>query len=85
MLLVPEEAEMVPKAPQKALKTRPKRIQRAAEKRLDEKMPPGPSQRPMLGSFGVRVGAFFATFRVCSVISAVLFSSCRGALNFETP
>ena len=81
MFLVPKEAEMVPKAPQKALKTIPKGAQSAVENRLDEKIPPGPSQRPMLECFGVRVGAFFATFYVFSVICSVLFSSCRGALN----
>ena len=81
MFLVPTEAKMDSKALQKAPKTDPKGIQSAIENRLDEKIPPGPSQRPMLECFGVRVGAFFATFYVFSVISSVLFSSCRGALN----
>ena len=80
MFLVPKEAEMVPKAPQKAPKTVPKGTQRAVENRLDEKIPPGPSQRPILECFGVYVGAFVATFRICSVISSVDFSSCRGYL-----
>jgi hypothetical protein len=63
MFLVSKEAEMVPKAPQKAPKTLPKGAQSAVENRLDEKIPPGPSQRQILECFGVRVGAFFCTFR----------------------
>ena len=85
MFLVPKEAEMVPKASPKGTKTGQKAIQSPVENRLHEKIPPGPSQRPLLECFGVRVGAFFARFRIVSVISFVLFSSCRAALNFETP
>ena len=66
MFLVPKEAEMVSKAPPKALKINPKGIPSAIENRLDEKIPPTPSQRPMLECFGLRVGAFFATFHFFS-------------------
>ena len=84
MFFVPKEAKMDPEPPQKAFKICPKGTRSAVENRLDEKIPPGPSQMPILACFGVRVGALFATFRVFSVICSVLFSSCRAALNFET-
>ena len=58
MFLVPKEAEMVPKAPQKTPKTIPKGTQSAIENRIDENIPPGPSQRPILACFGVRVVVF---------------------------
>ena len=74
MLLVPEKAKMVPEAPQIALKTGPKGTQSAVENRLDETISPGPSQRPILACFGVRVGACVATFRV-SVQSFLLLTS----------
>ena len=64
MFLVPKEAEMVPKAPHRAPKTVPKGTQSAVENRLDEKIPPGPSQRPILECFGVRVGAFLLHFQL---------------------
>ena len=59
-----------------------KGIQSAIENRLDEKIPPAPSQRPMLECFWVARRCFFcylSCFR--SVISSVPFSSCRDALN----
>ena len=60
MFLVPKDPKMVPKA---APKTFPKGTQSAVENRLDEKIPPGPSQRPILACLGVRVGVF-ATFLI---------------------
>ena len=74
MFLVPKEVDMVPKAPQKAPKTIPQGIQSAVENRLDEKILPGPSQRPIWECFGVRVGVCFATFRVfvCNFFCLVL-------------
>ena len=71
---------MVSKAPQQAPKTNPKGIQSAIENRLDEKIPTGPSQRPILECFGVRVGALSVTFRIVSEMYSVDFSSCRGYL-----
>ena len=73
MFLVPKEAEMVPKATQKATKTVAKGTQSAVENRLDEKIPPGPSQRPILACFGVRVGVFLLNFEF--VLSFLLLTS----------
>ena len=58
IILVPEEAKMVPKAPQKPPKTCPKGNQSAVENRLDEKIPPAPSQRTV-GVFWVARRCFF--------------------------
>ena len=71
MFLAPKEATIIFKTPQNAPKTIPKGTQRAIENRLDEKIPPGPPQRPILACFGIRVGAFFATFQIASVICSV--------------
>ena len=73
MFLVPKEAQMVRKATQKTLKAHPKEAQSAVENRLDERILPGPSQRPILACVGVRVDVFLLNLDF--VLSFLLLTS----------
>ena len=59
----PKWPKWSPRHPKKAPKTIPIGTQSVVENRLGEKLPPGPSQKPILECFGVRVGTFFGTIR----------------------
>ena len=58
----PQRSRNGPQGSPKGTKTSQKGIQSPVENRLHEKIPPGPSQRPMLECFGVRAGVFLLHF-----------------------